>query len=38
MIHLKSTIISMWNYERLFNNIEELVMHHSPSGLETEIN
>ncbi|MDJ0677042.1 MAG: M42 family peptidase [Calothrix sp. MO_167.B42] len=28
----------MWNYEQLFNIIEELVMHHSPSGVETEIN
>ncbi|TAE61277.1 MAG: hypothetical protein EAZ76_06420 [Nostocales cyanobacterium] len=28
----------MWNYEQLFNQIEELVMHHSPSGVETEIN
>ncbi|NET01991.1 MAG: M42 family metallopeptidase [Sphaerospermopsis sp. SIO1G1] len=28
----------MWNYEQLFNRIEELVMHHSPSGVETEIN
>jgi putative aminopeptidase FrvX len=28
----------MWNYEQLFKIIEELVMHHSPSGVETEIN
>ncbi|AFZ27110.1 peptidase family protein [Cylindrospermum stagnale PCC 7417] len=28
----------MWNYEELFNIIQELVMHHSPSGLEAEIN
>lgn len=28
----------MWNYNELFENIEELVMHHSPSGAETEIN
>ncbi|MBD2772805.1 M42 family metallopeptidase [Iningainema tapete] len=28
----------MWNYEHLFKNIEELVMHHSPSGAEAEIN
>ena len=28
----------MWNYQQLFNIIEELVMHHSPSGVETEIN
>jgi putative aminopeptidase FrvX len=28
----------MWNYEQLFNNIGELVMYHSPSGVETEIN
>ncbi|MBW4504670.1 MAG: M42 family peptidase [Scytonema hyalinum WJT4-NPBG1] len=28
----------MWNYEDLFKKIEELVMHHSPSGVEAEIN
>ncbi|MBK1988868.1 M42 family peptidase [Sphaerospermopsis aphanizomenoides BCCUSP55] len=28
----------MWDYEQLFEIIEELVMHHSPSGVETEIN
>ncbi|MBD2252992.1 M42 family metallopeptidase [Nostoc parmelioides] len=28
----------MWNYNELFENIEELVMHHSPSGAEAEIN
>ncbi|MBD2662912.1 M42 family metallopeptidase [Richelia sinica] len=28
----------MWNYDQLFTIIEELVMHHSPSGVETEIN
>ncbi|OCQ90093.1 peptidase M42 [Nostoc sp. MBR 210] len=28
----------MWNYEQLFKIIEELVMHHSPSGAEGEIN
>ena len=28
----------MWDYEQLFKIIEELVMHHSPSGVETEIN
>ncbi len=28
----------MWDYDRLFEIIEELVMHHSPSGAETEIN
>jgi putative aminopeptidase FrvX len=28
----------MWDYEQLFNIIEELVMHHSPSGVEGEIN
>ncbi|BBD59206.1 glucanase [Nostoc sp. HK-01] len=28
----------MWDYEQLFKIIEELVMHHSPSGAETEIN
>lgn len=28
----------MWNYEELFNIIQELVMHHSPSGVEAEIN
>ncbi|AFY31323.1 M42 family metallopeptidase [Calothrix sp. PCC 7507] len=28
----------MWDYEQLFQIIEELVMHHSPSGVETEIN
>ncbi|MBD2342690.1 M42 family metallopeptidase [Anabaena subtropica] len=28
----------MWNYNQLFATIEELVMHHSPSGVETEIN
>lgn len=28
----------MWDYEDLFKNIEELVMHHSPSGAEAEIN
>lgn len=28
----------MWNYDRLFEIIEELVMHHSPSGAEAEIN
>lgn len=28
----------MWDYEELFNIIAELVMHHSPSGVEVEIN
>ncbi|MBD2354065.1 M42 family peptidase [Tolypothrix sp. FACHB-123] len=28
----------MWDYEQLFKIIAELVMHHSPSGVETEIN
>ncbi|MBD2500711.1 M42 family metallopeptidase [Anabaena azotica] len=28
----------MWNYNQLFATIEELVLHHSPSGVETEIN
>ncbi|MBE9033720.1 M42 family metallopeptidase [aff. Roholtiella sp. LEGE 12411] len=28
----------MWDYDHLFQIIEELVMHHSPSGVETEIN
>ncbi|MBW4644124.1 MAG: M42 family peptidase [Goleter apudmare HA4340-LM2] len=28
----------MWDYEQLFEIIAELVMHHSPSGVETEIN
>jgi putative aminopeptidase FrvX len=28
----------MWDYDRLFEIIEELVMHHSPSGVEAEIN
>ncbi|MBD2163191.1 M42 family peptidase [Calothrix membranacea FACHB-236] len=28
----------MWDYEHLFKIIAELVMHHSPSGVETEIN
>lgn len=28
----------MWDYDHLFKIIEELVMHHSPSGVETEIN
>ncbi|BAZ29097.1 peptidases M20 and M42 [Cylindrospermum sp. NIES-4074] len=28
----------MWDYEQLFKIIEELVMHHSPSGAEAEIN
>ncbi|ALF55845.1 peptidase M42 [Nostoc piscinale CENA21] len=28
----------MWDYEQLFKIIEELVMHHSPSGAEGEIN
>ncbi|MBE9208815.1 M42 family peptidase [Nostoc sp. LEGE 06077] len=28
----------MWDYEQLFKIIEELVMHHSPSGAEDEIN
>lgn len=28
----------MWDYEQLFQVIAELVMHHSPSGVETEIN
>ncbi len=28
----------MWNYDELFNIIAELVMHHSPSGAEQEIN
>jgi putative aminopeptidase FrvX len=28
----------MWDYEELFKIIAELVMHHSPSGVETEIN
>ncbi|AKG22884.1 M42 family metallopeptidase [Calothrix sp. 336/3] len=27
-----------WDYERLFQSITELVMHHSPSGVESEIN
>lgn len=26
------------NYDKLFTTIEELVLHHSPSGVETEIN
>lgn len=30
--------IHMWEYEKIFKNIEELVMHHSPSGAEAEIN
>lgn len=33
----KLTVL-MWDYDRLFEIIEELVMHHSPSGVETEIN
>ncbi|MBW4616870.1 MAG: M42 family peptidase [Desmonostoc vinosum HA7617-LM4] len=28
----------MWNYDRLFQIIAELVMHHSPSGAEAEVN
>lgn len=28
----------MWNYDHLFETIEKLVMHHSPSGAEAEIN
>ena len=28
----------MWNYNKLFATIEELVLHHSPSGAEEEIN
>ncbi len=28
----------MWDYDHLFKIIAELVMHHSPSGMETEIN
>ncbi|BAZ68744.1 peptidase M42 family protein [Fischerella sp. NIES-4106] len=28
----------MWDYDHLFKIIAELVMHHSPSGVETEIN
>ncbi|BAY91651.1 MULTISPECIES: M42 family metallopeptidase [unclassified Tolypothrix] len=28
----------MWDYEHLFKIIAELVMHHSPSGVEAEIN
>ncbi|MBF2014346.1 MAG: M42 family peptidase [Rivularia sp. T60_A2020_040] len=28
----------MWDYQQLFEIISELVMHHSPSGAETEIN
>ncbi|MEH2061631.1 MAG: M42 family peptidase [Nostoc sp.] len=28
----------MWDYDRLFQIIEELIMHHSPSGVEAEIN
>ncbi|PMB42844.1 peptidase M42 [Fischerella thermalis CCMEE 5205] len=28
----------MWDYDHLFKIIAELVMHHSPSGAETEIN
>ena len=28
----------MWDYEQLFETIQELVMHHSPSGVENEIN
>lgn len=28
----------MWNYNQLFDTIEELVLHHSPSGAEAEIN
>lgn len=28
----------MWDYQELFQIITELVMHHSPSGVETEIN
>ena len=30
--------MSFLNYDELFLTIEELVMHHSPSGVETEIN
>ncbi len=30
--------MSFLNYDELFVTIEELVMHHSPSGVETEIN
>ena len=28
----------MWDYDRLFEIIEELIMHHSPSGAGAEIN
>ncbi|ERT05571.1 M42 glutamyl aminopeptidase family protein [Lyngbya aestuarii BL J] len=28
----------MWDFDRLFNTIEELVLNHSPSGAECEIN
>ena len=28
----------MLEYDQLFKTLEELVMHHSPSGAETEIN
>ncbi len=28
----------MWDFDRLFNTIEELVFNHSPSGVEGEIN
>ncbi|HLP90040.1 MAG TPA: M42 family peptidase [Nostocaceae cyanobacterium] len=28
----------MWNFQKLFKIIEELVLHHSPSGVEGEIN
>lgn len=30
--------VLMWDYDRLFQIIEELIMHHSPSGAEAEIN
>ena len=29
--------MTSFNYDHLFNTIEELVLHHSPSGVETEI-
>ncbi|WP_292732087.1 hypothetical protein [Nostoc sp. JL31] len=33
----KLTVL-MWDCDRLFEIIEKLVMHHSPSGVEAEIN
>lgn len=36
-LKIKLTVL-MWDYDRLFQIIEELVMHHSPSGAEAEIN